>query len=185
MKKIIFILTLILGLFNFKVFAQSRQSHGGNLNIGVGLGYYGYIGHPATALTLNYEFDAAKNFTLAPFIGFYSYSKNYYWGNKNYPDRYYRYREIAVPIGLKGAYYFDNALDAGSKWDFYAAASLGFTFHRVTWETGYYGDQNIIREASPLFLAGHIGTRYHFTPKAGIFLDLSTGLSTVGLSLKL
>jgi len=185
MKKMIFVTLLLTSLYNSKVSAQSARSHGGNLNLGVGFGYYNYVGRPAPALILNYEIDVAENFTLAPFIGFYSYSNNYYWGNKNYPDRYYTYRETAVPVGLKGAYYFDNALNAGSKWDFYLAASLGFTFQSVTWETGYYGDKHNVQEASPLFLAGHIGTRYHFTPKAGIFLDLSTGLSTFGLSLKL
>jgi len=42
---------------------------------------------------------------------------------------------------------------------------------------------NYYRDASPLFLDLHIGTEYHFNSKLGIFFDLSTGVSTVGLAI--
>jgi hypothetical protein len=158
---------------------------GRNLNIGVGIGNNGFKGHPSTVVLMNYEFSVAKNFTLAPFVGFYTYSDNYYWGNKNYPYRYYNYRETVIPVGVKLSYYFDELFKANPSWDFYGGASLGFEFRRVSWSDGYYGDNNGARETSPLLADLHIGARYHFNQKIGMYLDLSSGFSTVGLSFKL
>ncbi len=190
MKKILCISALFLTLINLNASAQntdntSREKFGSTLNLGAGIGYYGYGGRPLSMITLNCEFDIARNITLAPFIGFSSYSNRYYWGNDKYAYKYYSYRETSVPVGVKGAYYFDELLSAGSKWDFYAAASIGFEFHSISWDNGYYGEQYVVHEASPLYLAGHIGTRYHITQKVGLFLDLSTAFSTFGLSFKL
>ena len=182
MKKLLIFSILFFSLAHTTMKAQ--EEYGRTLNVGVGLGYYGYIGHAAPAIMLNYEFDLPKDFTIAPFIGFYSFSNYYYWGdgNRNYPYRNYSYRETVVPLGAKVAYYFDDLLNAGKRWDFYGAASLGFAFHTVTWEDGYYGDRNVASEASPLYLNLHIGARYYMNDKTGIFLDLSTGMSTLGLS---
>src|SRR6185436_3730580 len=111
MKKITTVL-LFLTVFQFASHAQEQYSK--TLNLGLGIGYYGYVGRSLPVFHLNYEFDVAKDFTLAPFITFYSYSNSYYWGNKNYPFRYYTYRETVIPIGGKGTYYFDNILQANS-----------------------------------------------------------------------
>lgn len=191
MKKIIFIFIMALSLLDFRATAQSsyntapREYFGPTINLGAGIGYFGYAGRPAPALMLNVELDIARNITLAPFIGFYTYASDYYWGNHDYPYRYYSYRETVVPVGVKGAYYFDQLFKAGEKWDFYAAASLGFAFHTVSWDNGYYGDRGVVSGPSPLYGTAHIGSRLHITPKFGLFLDLSTGISTFGLSFKL
>lgn len=160
------------------------EKYGKTLNLGVGIGYYGYLGHTVPMGTMNFEFDVARHFTLAPFVGIYSYRRTYYWGNpnKNEPYRHYSYRETAVPVGVKGTYYFDKLFRANAKWDFYAAGSIGFIFRSVTWENGYYGDRYAYSNASPLYLDAHIGAEYHMTQKAGIFLDLSTGVSTFGFA---
>jgi len=136
---------------------------------------------------INYELDVARNFTLAPFIGIYSYQRYSYWGNPNKPHedysyRQYSYRVTAVPVGAKGTYYFDQLFHANSKWDFYAAASIGFVFRSVVWESEYYGDKHIQQNASPLYLDAHIGGEYHLNQKIGLFLDLSSGVSTFGLA---
>jgi hypothetical protein len=192
MKKTILLSALFLSMINAAAFAQKDDSslgeqHGRVLNIGVGAGYYGYVGRSGPAVMASYEIGVAKNFTLAPFIGFSSYTNTYYWGDdhRNYPYRYYSYRETIIPVGVKGAYYFDDLLKAGAKWDFYAAASLGFEFHSITWDNGYYGDRTAVRQGSSLYLAGHIGTRFHINQKVGLFLDLSTAISTFGLSINL
>ncbi|MFL5762727.1 MAG: hypothetical protein ACJ77K_02225 [Bacteroidia bacterium] len=166
----------------------SREKFGNTLNLGAGIGYYGYIGHPIPVGIINYEIDIARNFTLAPFVGMYSYRNYYYWGDPGKPNgdesyHMYSYRATAVPVGIKGTYYFDQLFHANPKWDFYAAASAGFVFRTVTWENGYYGDKHIYQDASPLYLDAHIGTEYHMNQKAGLFLDLSTGLSTFGLAI--
>lgn len=164
---------------------KTAEKYGNTLNLGVGIGYYGYLGETLPVGLINFEFDVAKNFTLAPFIGFYSYQRSYYWGDKNHPERYYSYKTVVVPVGVKGTYYFDQLFHAGSKWDFYAAGSIGFAFRNSVWESGYYGDQKVYQSASPLYLDAHIGSEFHMTPKLGLFLDLSTGVSTFGLAIHL
>lgn len=186
MKKLTIIALTVLSLFGNRVFAQSNyEKYGKTLNLGIGLGYYGYVGHALPVLHADLEFDVARSFTLAPFIGFYSYRNYYYWGNPNHPYRDYNYTETVIPIGVKGTYYFDKILGAGSKWDFYLAASLGFAIVNTTWENGYYGEKTIEGGASPLYLDLHIGTEYHLSRKAGLFLDLSTGVSTAGVGIHL
>jgi hypothetical protein len=184
MKKIIY-MAIFLMLLHQKVSAQ--ESYGKVLNIGLGIGgysgYYGYVGRSLPVFHIDYEFNVAKNFTLAPFVNFYSYSNSYYWGNKNNPYRYYNYRETVIPVGVKGTYYFDGLLEAGSKWDFYLAGSLGLAIVNSRWDDGYYGDKNYYHNGNPLFLDLHIGTEYHFTKKIGAFLDLSTGVSTIGIAI--
>lgn len=178
------LLLVLIGTFAFTTSSAQKEGgekYGKTLNLGLGLGYYqGYYGHNMPVLTANLELDVAKNFTLAPFVSFYRYSRNYYWGNNNHPYRDYYYRETVIPIGLKGTYYFDQFLGAGSKWDFYLAGSLGFAYRSVTWEDGYDGERYATRR-SPLYLDFHVGTEYHINQKVGLFLDLSSGVSTFGL----
>ena len=183
---------LFISLMNHKSFAQetgSTAKFGRTLNLGLGVGgyynrgYYGYLGRSLPVFNINYEFDVAKNFTLAPSISFYSYKNSYYWGNKNYPYRYYTYQETVIPVGIKGTYYFDQLLSAGAKWDFYLAGSLGFAIVRASWDNDYYGDRDYYRRGNPLFLDLHLGAEYHINRNIGLFLDLSTGVSTLGLAI--
>jgi hypothetical protein len=157
-----------------------EESYGNTLNLGVGFAYYGYIGYSVPMIFANYEFNVARSFTLAPFIGFSSYRS---YDNYDYNGNQYYYHETIIPMGVKGTYYFDKLLGAGPKWDFYLAASLGFVYDNIVWDNGYNGDRNLSRTASPLYLDGHIGTEYHFNRRCGVFLDLSTGVSTVGLAI--
>jgi len=192
MKKLIFASLFLFTLSGTKLSAQETsaelpyaEKYGKTLNIGAGFGYYGYIGHTMPVGHLNFEFDVAKNFTLAPFITYFSYNNYYYWGNDKYAYRDYAYRTTVIPVGVKGTYYFDQLLRAGSKWDFYLAASLGFAIRKTTWESGYYGETAVHRGSSGLYMDGHIGTEYHLNNTAGLFVDLSSGISTIGLALHL
>ncbi len=181
MKKLLFISIIFLSMMTLDASAQHRTSaseqHGQTFNLGVGIGYYGYVDHSVPVIMMNYEFDVARNFTLAPFVGIYSYTNDYYWDNG-----YYRYRETTIPLGVKASYYLDELLAADSDWDFYVAASLGAQIHSESWDNGYGGDRSVARDTSPLYLDAHVGARYHISRKVGIFLDLSTGVSTLGLS---
>jgi hypothetical protein len=189
MKKIFLIGVLFASIMSFNASAQTRvtvttqhrngysENHGGTFNLGVGIGYYGYINHSIPVLMANYEFDVARNLTLAPFVGLYAYKDNYIWqGN------YYAYHETTIPIGLKGAFYLDELVGAGSDWDFYLALSVGANLHSQSWDNGYGGDRTVVHKNSALYTTGHIGARYHLSNKVGVFLDLSTGVSSVGLS---
>jgi len=189
MKKLLFVALFLMFLLKSQAYLPKygsgpAEKFGNTLNIGVGLGYYGYIGSPVPAIFFNYEFDLARNWTLAPFIGLYGYSKSYWWGSNKYPFRYYTYTERVVPIGVKGIYYFDELFRASSKWDFYAAVSAGFSYRTVSWEDGYYGDTKVAKTASPLYTSGHVGARCHLKKNVAIFLDLSNSLSTFGVSFK-
>lgn len=178
MKKATLILLFTLLISGSDLFAQRSHSsagYGHTLNLGLGLGgYYGYYnyGHSLPVFNINYELDVARNFTLAPFVSF-----------STYRDDAHYYRETLIPIGVKGTYYFDQILGAGSNWDFYLAGSLGFSIVKETWDDGYSRD-TYYHNANPLFLDLHVGTEYHMSKRVGIFLDLSTGVSTVGLAFR-
>jgi hypothetical protein len=189
-KKTLLIATVLFSMIGISVKAQKYGSQpaekfGRTLNVGVGLVPYRNTAVVMPGAVLNFEIDIARNITLAPFIGIYTRSNNYYWGDKNYAYKKYNYREIAVPTGIKVVYYFDELLRANSKWDFYAGASLGFVFHSTIWDANYYGDKNAVSNISALYAAPHIGARCHLNQKVGIYLDLSTALSTFGFSFKL
>ncbi|HET7818812.1 MAG TPA: hypothetical protein VFL70_05850 [Bacteroidia bacterium] len=187
MKTIIISFFILIGS-NLNLRAQEAplaQNFGNTLNFGAGIGYYNYVTHALPVLHANYELQVAKDFTLAPFITVYSYQNYYYWGNPKYPYKNYTYRQTVVPIGVKGSYYFDQILNAGSKWDFYLGASLGFAIRKTTWENGYYGETTIQHGSSNLYADGHIGTEYHLNQNIGLFLDLSSAISTFGLAFHL
>jgi hypothetical protein len=179
MKKTYILFLLLVFSLTFNTSAQrvtTGEKYGSTLNLGLGIGgysgYYSYIGRSLPVFHLNYEFDVANNFTLAPFLTFYTYNQDYY-------------RESVIPVGVKGSYYFDQILNANSNWDFYLAGSLGFALVNSRWDNKYQGDKGYYQKARPLFLDLHLGTEYHFNDKIGAFLDISTGVSTIGLSFHL
>jgi hypothetical protein len=165
--------------------SQVSEKYGNTLNAGFGMGYFGYVGYNTPVFHLNYEIQIQKNLTIAPFISFYRYHRSYYWGNNNYPYKYYNYDETVIPIGAKVTYYFDELLHASSKWDFYLAGSLGYTIRRTVWESDYYGETRVRPGTGYLYIDLHIGTEYHFNNKLGMFADLSSGMSTLGLAFHL
>lgn len=185
MKKLITLAILFVSIIHFNSYAQETYSRTLNVGLGVGgyAGYYKYAGRSLPVLSVNYEIGVAKNFTLAPFLSLYTFRDDYYWGNSKHPDRYYTYRETVIPIGVKGTYYFDDLLGAIPRWDFYLAGSLGLAIVSSRWENGYYGDANHYHSGNSLFLDIHIGAEYHFNSRIGAFLDLSSGVSTIGLAI--
>ena len=180
MKQFLTVITLTLcGLLPFTQ-AEAQENYSA-LNLGVGVGgqsgYSRYATHPVLVLNVNYELGVARNFTLAPFISFYTYSDNYHWANDNYT-----YQETVIPVGLKGSYYFDELFEANAKWDFYAGASAGFAIVNSRWEAGYDGDRNYFNHGRSVFVDLHAGAQYNFGSNAGVFIDLSSGISTIGLA---
>jgi len=184
------ILTACLALFlltqNAKAQAQEStgsEKYGKTLNLGLGFRPYTNQNYISPAFHLNYEFDIAKNLTLAPFISLYQYKSRYYWGGPNSPYRDYRYKQTIIPVGVKVSYYFDQLFKAGSDWDFYAAGSGGIEFRTTTWEDGYYGETTAVSSSARLYLAAHFGAEYHVNQKIGFYLDLSTNISTIGIAI--
>jgi len=181
MKKITFLILSLLMIAGLNSMAQERnypESFGNTLNLGLGLGYYGYVENPLPVIHADFEIGIVRNFTLAPFINFYTYRNKY-----NYDHNKYYYYETVIPIGVKATYYFDELLKANPHWDFYLAGSLGFAIRMSHWDADYNGDVNHFNGANPLYLDFHIGSEYHFNNKIGAYLDLSTGVSTIGLAI--
>lgn len=188
MKRLFIIAITMLSISMIHFTSSAQETYGRTLNLGLGVGgyagYYKYAAHSVPVFHINYEFDVAKSFTLAPFLSVYTYSNEYYWGNNNYPSQYYTYRETVIPIGVKGTYYFDEILKASSNWDFYLGASVGFALVNASWDAGYNGDTKYFNnKGNSVFLDIHIGTEYHFNKRLGAFLDLSSGISTLGLAI--
>jgi len=188
MKKIITLAILILMFCANDSQAQetgNREKYGNTINLGLGLGYYGYVGYTTPALHFDFEIDIARNLTIAPSISIFRHNQTYYWGNKNYPYKYYGYTETVIPVGAKVSYYFDELLKANPRWDFYLAGTAGFKIRTRTWDNDYYGETNVQTQTTNVFVDLHIGSEFHMNDKLGLFLDLSTGMSTFGLAIHL
>ncbi len=190
MKKTILILLVFLTFLQQDIFAQQTtpvKKYGKTLNAGFGIGgytgYYAYVKRTLFIFHLDYEFDIAQNFTLAPFVNFYTYRDGYYWGSNIYTIKNYYFHETVIPVGIKAAYYFDQWIKANPRWDFYVAASVGFSHEASVWDKNYHGDPNYYRKASPLFLDGEVGAEYRFNKLCGVFLEISSGASTIGVSI--
>lgn len=194
MRNYLLVLAIIICSLSGNLVAQetvkSVKSFGNTFNVGIGVGgyggsyggYYGYLGRNIPVLHLDYEFNVARDFTLAPFINYSSSTREYYWGNNQHPYRYYTYHETVIPIGLKGTYYLNRVLKTPPKLDVYLAGSLGFAIVNSRWDSDYYGDRQYYNDPNPLFLNIHLGCEYHVNRKIGIYLDLSTGVSTLGVA---
>lgn len=139
---------------------QERELHGSALNLGVGIG-----ARQVSIFHANYEFDAASNITLAPFISFYDFT--------NY-----------IPIGVKGSFYFDEVLNLDREWDLYAGASIAMGIVSDGWNEQYYRDLYRFRGPNAMLFDAHIGMEYQVTPRVGMFLDLSGNAQTIGLVLR-
>lgn len=183
MQKIFLIIFLLItsGGVNAQDKYEISERYGRTLNIGAGIGYYGYTHNPLPVALINYEIGIINHFTLAPFAGLYSYRNNQYGFNTN-PNGY-SYRETVAPLGIKASYYLDRLLRAGRKWDFYGAASVAYMLRNVAWDTDYYGSRNVYQSSGAFYADVHIGTEYHFTGNTGLFLDISTGVSSAGLAI--
>lgn len=194
MRNYLLVLAIIICSLSGNLVAQetvkSVKSFGNTFNVGIGVGgyggsyggYYGYLGRNIPVLHFDYEFNVARDFTLAPFINYSSSTREYYWGNNQHPYRYYTYHETVIPIGLKGTYYLNRVLKTPPKLDVYLAGSLGFAIVNSRWDSDYYGDRQYYNDPNPLFLNIHLGGEYHVNRKIGIYLDLSTGVSTLGVA---
>lgn len=184
MKKL-FLLSISVLLLMSQTKVHAQEKFGNTINAGMGIGYYGYTPNAIPAFNINYEFDVAPELTVAPFISAFTYNNYIYWGDEYTPYRDYSYHRTVVPVGGKATYYFDGLLNAGKKWDFYAAGSIGFSIVSTTYEEGYNGSKKIYNGISPLYIDAHLGSEYHATHRTGIYLDLSTGLSTLGIAIHL
>jgi|TARA_R110000737_G_scaffold21837_2_gene40378 hypothetical protein len=176
MKKLILLLSLVF--LTTELVAQEK--YGKTLNFGGGLSYSRYAPLPIPALNLNYEFDIAPNTTLGPYLSILHHNDYGY----NYLGKKYKYSNTIVPVGVKSYYYFDGLFNWDKRFDVYAGLAVGFNIAFGRWENGYNGPV-YNPTYNPFYAQLHAGGEYHFKDNLGVYVDLSTGLSTVGLAFHL
>ncbi len=180
--------TMLLVLLSAMEELKAGEQYGKTLNFGLGSSWYGHYRVPVNMLHLNYEFDVAKQVTIAPFISYYIHNYGGYYAHPRFSYRTYRYYETLIPIGVKGNFYLDDAIHLNKQWDMYLGASLGAgiirTSRTVVYDNDKYVYRNVYGGTTPLFLDIHLGGRYHINERVGVFLDLSTAISSIGLSFK-
>jgi len=181
-----FLLVLCLGISKAQE-NKSSEYYGHSLNAGIGYSYYRYVGYSVPVWRADYEFQIDHHLTVAPLVAMYSYKGDYVWGDESSNEfRAYDYEETVIPVALKVTRYFDDLLFAcANKWDIYASGSLGYILRKRTWEPGYTGRKDIEPGTGPMYLDFHVGTEYHLTKTLGLQLDLSTGMTTLGLAFHL
>jgi hypothetical protein len=155
------------------------ETYGKTFNMGVGPGYFSASILPAPFFAINYEFDILNNLTLSPFVSFASYKSE----ASIIASRYYYHRATILPFGIKATYYLDNLLKIPNKWDFYIGCSVGYTYIRKAWDFGYPGIIGGIPGLREEYVHAHVGAEYHVSKKAGLFVDVSTGVAVVGVSI--
>ncbi len=172
MKKTLLFLAFILPLIG-----HSQESYGKTANLGLGLGY-GWYRSSLPIIHFNYEFNAAKNLTLAPFVTLIHYGYTQKWNGKKY-----KYRSTTIPIGVKASYYFDEIFSLDPKFDIYLGAMIGFNLYSARWDDDDYNGPDYDRRTSSLYWDLNFGVEYHINERIGLLLDLSTGISTFGIAI--
>lgn len=201
MKKIIlFVVGLILLSFITNAQGKSFDESSRLLNVGVGLGhnYYsfgrgnGYVHRNSPVISISYEQPLKEKIGpgylgVGGYLGFRSSSSRY---DYNYfADNYYYkhvYRNFLV--GARAAYHFDEI--NAEEWELYFGAIAGLRIQTYKYRTDYTGPDIYRHNRSNLgvgpALAGFVGARWYFTPKAAIFGEFGYGVSyiTIGVTLK-
>lgn len=167
MKKFFAIVALFsLSLVATKSFAQMSIDKGTKfVNLGIGVGGFGYggIGFNAAA-----DFGVAKNITAGAQAGY--RSVNIITGyNVNYLD-----------LGVRGSYHFNELISTPDNIDLYAGLTL--TYVNVSTSYSTYGGS-----ASGIYVPIHLGGRYMFAEKTGVFAELGSAVQTLraGITFKL
>ncbi len=182
------IMCFILVALATSAFGRKRdrdyESYGNTVNVGLSLAYYKFVGEAVPAVRINYEIDVAEDITVAPFVGYFGFH-SFAFPDKNSPLYRHYYREIVMPMGATGYYYFDGLLGDHEAWDFYAGLSLGIQYRRKTWTDGYVGASTVAKNTADFYYDGHIGVEYHLSSKIGAYLDLSKGMTMFGIGVHL
>jgi hypothetical protein len=170
MKKLVAIgLIVLMSAVGTSAVAQLSVDKGTKfLNLGIGLGGYGGIGFggAGVAFTGSFEVGILKNISVGAVASFRTYS-----GFGSY-----------YSIGARGSYHFNELLSlSDEKVDLYGGAGLiysGFSYSDATIRSLYnYGG---------IDLALHVGGRYFFKEKLGVFAEAGLGVAplSAGVTLK-
>ncbi|MBO0932885.1 hypothetical protein [Fibrella aquatilis] len=160
MKKFFAVIALFsLTLLTTTSFAQMSIDKGTkfvNLGIGVGGGFY-YSG--GIAFNAAADFGVAKNITVGGAAGYRSFGDGY----------------GGYDIGARGSYHFNELLSTPENVDLYAG--LGLTYFAYTGLASSFYNPSFI--AVPI----HLGGRYMFAEKTGVFAELGSSISVLKLGI--
>jgi len=159
MKRILLIAGLVgsLSLLSSGVQAQYRKNDK-ILNVGFGLNSYYNGGTP---------FGASLEVMVSDVV---SAGGAFDYLNYHYSLLGYNYGFNAFFVGARGSYHFNKLFNINDKsWDVYGGASLGI--RSVSWHDNFNNRPNG-DYGTGLFFGIHIGARYYFDPKVGMFFEL-------------
>ncbi|MFD2571281.1 hypothetical protein ACFSUS_11600 [Spirosoma soli] len=170
-KTITLALTLCMAALFAPAFAQSYQKSDNLLNVGVGLGAYTAGGIP---IGVSFEKGITEQISVGGFADFARYG---------YSSGGYKWNYTFIYAGARGSYHLGELLSlANDKLDPYAGVSLGFRHASYSDNTGYSGEYYNPYN-SGLFLGIHVGGRYQFSDKLGVFAEAGYGVSALKLGL--
>ena len=171
MKKLNLLLLLVIGLLaGTQSFAQLAVDKGTKfINLGIGVGGYGYFNGSGLGLNAAADFGVAKNITVGAVAGYRSYGSGI----------------TSFDIGARGSYHFNELLNLSTdKADLYAG--VGLSYFSFSYGDTYIRSLGIDNTYSTVYVPIHIGGRYFFTESLGGFAELGSSLATlkIGLTLK-
>lgn len=166
MKKLL--LVAIISLFSAAgVMAQAYSQGDKLLNVGIGVG-----GGFGTPIGLSYEHGFTDKISAGAYVAY---------ANKNVPTGFGDYKYTYILTAARGSYHFDLGVE---NLDTYIGALLGYNIASAKW-TGT-GPGNAA-SAGGVIYGGHVGARYFFSEKIGVFAEGGYGVGSlnVGIAFKL
>jgi len=156
----------------------------GALHAGIGIGFAGLFGvSDLPPITLAYEAAIQPKIGIGGIVG---YTSSSFDGGTS-GTYSYKYKYTYIIVGARGNYHF---LEDNEKFDAYGGVTLGYNIvsSSIT-ETGTKSPFFTPAAASASFMlfGGHLGGRYYFSPKFGLYAEAGYGIGYInaGVVLKL
>lgn len=165
---LLFALVLMASTHSFAQLAVDKGTK--FVNLGIGVGGYGYFNGSGLGLNAAADFGVAKNITVGGVLGYRGYGSGV----------------NSFDIGARGSYHFNEILNLTTdKADLYAG--IGISYYRLSYGDTYLRSVGISDTYSTTYVPIHIGGRYFFTENLGGFAEFGSSLATLklGVTLKL
>lgn len=148
--------------------AKAQDITGQNfLNLGVGIGSFGFVGSGGLPLTASFEHGFGSKFSAGPMAGFVR--------TKSSPDLHY----LNYVLGARGSYHFNELFRVNDpQLDIYGGASLYYWGYKAKYTTYDGAFIHGTRDGGVDF-ALHGGARYLFAGNAGAYAEFGIGLMSL------
>lgn len=133
------------------------------VNLGIGIGTYGFSGTGGLPVTASYEHGFTDKISGGIYLGLVQ--------RKYYDDLKYNYKVI----GVRGSYHFNELLKVTEpKLDVYGGASIYYRGYTLKYE-GIDGKEKLTDNSIGIGI--HAAARYMFAEKFGAYAELGYGVS--------